>query len=547
MHHAVHQLTVTAQKDYDLSFYISVYVGMSVMACVVGAIRTLFVLAVCLRSSRNLFRHLLRNILRAPMRWYDTVPLGRIINRFTSDFNTIDSAMGLLLGNTLFNAIEIISTVLAGVLVNPVLGLFTTVILLMSLFIARKYLTAARETKRLESTAKSPIFVQFDSVLNGLDTIRAFGKQTVYIDRMQGIIDGHARAYWHTWLLNRWLAYRMNIMGAIFTTTTALLAIAAKGITASAAGFAISFALRYTAIMSRATQIYSSMELSLNSVERIQEYTEVATEENTGIDPPAAWPTRGCLEVSDLVVGYAPDLPPVLQGLNFQVEENQRVGVVGRTGAGKSSLALTLFRFLDIRQGQIYVDGIDISKIKLHHLRSRLAIIPQDPVLFSGTVRSNLDPFDEYDDLQLASALERVHWGGSARTEQTRILLDIPISEGGHNLSQGQRQLLCLARAIVSRPKIMILDEATSAVDKGTDELLQQSVRSEFGRHSILLVIAHRINTIADFDRILVLDAGQAVEFGAPRDLMKIPGGVFRGLVEENAERGELEKIIHGN
>lgn len=574
MHYTIHHSTVKGQAGYDLHFYIAVYVGMSLLACIIGALRSFFVLFLSLRASRNMFHHLLHTVLRAPLRWLNTVPLGRILNRFTADFNTVDSVMGVVLGNTVFNAIEVIGTVVAGSLVNPILALFTGFIVLVSLAYSRKYLAAAREIKRLESTAKSPIFVQFDSVLNGLATIRGFGKVAVYIQRMQATIDRHAQAYWHLWLLNRWLAYRMNMMGSVFTIVTATLVISAKGINASMAGFAISFALRYTSIISRATQIYSTLELSLNSVERIQEYSEIPTEDYDGIEPPAAWPTQGHLEVFDLVASYASDLSPVLQGLNFHAEPNQRIGVVGRTGAGKSSLALTLFRFLQIRQGQIFVDGIDISKIKLHHLRSRLAIIPQDPVLFSGTVRSNLDPFDEHDDLELRGALERVNWSGNftihnssdsdsnfsdtqAATAVEESLtegefvksaspLDLPISEGGRDLSQGQRQLLCLARAMVFRPKIMVLDEATSAVDKGTDELIQQSIRTEFGRNSTLLVIAHRISTVADFDRILVLDSGKAVEFGSPRELMEITGGVFRRLVEESGEQSVLEKTIFG-
>lgn len=249
----------------------------------------------------------------------------------------------------------------------------------------------------------------------------------------------------------------------------------------------------------------------MNAAERIIEYSNLPTESLEGADPPAAWPSEGRLEVNDLVVSYAPDLPPVLKGLTFRVERNERIGVVGRTGAGKSSLTLALFRFLEAQQGSIHIDGLDISKIKLHSLRSRLAIIPQDPVLFSGTVRSNLDAFDEHTDSELRDALERVHLvtpsafttrpptPGSLTPTSTSANQNInpftsllsPITEGGLNLSQGQRQLLCLARAIVSRPKIMVLDEATSAVDMSTDTLIQRSIREEFG-DSTLIVIAHR-------------------------------------------------------
>lgn len=269
-------------------------------------------------------------------------------------------------------------------------------------------------------------------------------------------------------------------------------------------------------------------------------------------------------------MGYAPDLPPVLKGVSFTVAPNERIGVVGRTGAGKSSLTLALFRFLEARQGSIHIDSLDVSKMKLHALRSRLAIIPQDPVLFSGTVRSNLDAFDEHTDDELRDALERVHLVSTptSRDEQTNgetsassptepdspsgnqnvnpfKSLTSPITEGGLNLSQGQRQLLCLARAIISRPKVMLLDEATSAVDMDTDALIQRSIREEFS-DSTLIVIAHRLSTIADFDKILVMDAGTVKEFDTPKNLMEQEGGAFWSLVKESGEREVLERMIWG-
>lgn len=306
----------------------------------------------------------------------------------------------------------------------------------------------------------------------------------------------------------------------------------------------------------------------MNAMERIVEYSRIPIEKQEGIVVPARWPTQGNLQVEGLVAGYAPDLPPVLKGLSFDVTKNQRIGVIGRTGAGKSSLTLALFRFLEAREGRIVIDGIDVSKMKLHDLRNRLAIIPQDPVLFSGTVRSNLDAFDEHGDAELYDALERVHLirgtGNVSRGESASAAPTDPptslafsdsnsnifsnlssrISEGGLNLSQGQRQLLCLARAIVSRPKIMVLDEATSAVDMATDVLIQRSIREEFG-DSTLVVIAHRLSTIADFDKILVMSDGKAVEYDTPRNLLA-NRGAFWEMVEQSGDRDRLEESILG-
>lgn len=585
MFHVANRSTTTQSSQHGLWFYLGMYLGLSLLSCVFSTIRYAFFLSAAIRASRNLFHNLTYTVLRAPLRWLDTVPVGRILNRFTADFNMIDSRLPYDFALMMYNFLEVFGIVVAALVVSPSLIIFSIALLIICLYYSQLYLSGAREIKRLESNAKSPVYEQFGSALIGLGTIRAFGKAQTYIERMYVKIDKHAQAHWYLWLFNRWLGIRMYAVGTIFTMVMAAFIISMKGIDAPLAGFALSFALQYSAVVTWSLRRYANVELAMNATERVLEFSAIDTEHQGGRDAPAAWPTEGRLEVSDLVVGYAPDLPAVLQGLSFTVEKNQRVGVVGRTGAGKSSLTLALFRFLEPRSGSIYIDGIDVTKIKLHDLRSRLAIIPQDPVLFSGTVRSNLDPFSEYSDTELRDALARVHLIsdsststtnsnnnsqpvsgittptlgnnpsiGSSSTETARNAninifksLDSNISEGGLNLSQGQRQLLCLARAIVARPKIMVLDEATSAVDMDTDALIQQSIRSEFGRNSTtLLVIAHRISTIADFDRILVMDAGKAVEFGSPKDLMGIEAGVFRSLVEESGEREALEKTILG-
>ncbi|KAE8168120.1 P-loop containing nucleoside triphosphate hydrolase protein [Aspergillus tamarii] len=565
--------------DNDLMFYLSVYLALSAAACVIGALRQFAITYASLQSSRQLFEDLLAVVLRAPMRWLDTVPLGRILNRFTSDIYTVDWRLAFDLGHFVYKALELAGIMVAGLLVSPLLLVFACLLLLFCLYLSNSYLAGARELKRLESTSKSPVMELFDSSLAGLTTIRAFHKADGYIRKMYSKIDRHAQTVWNSWLFNRWLSFRMSIVGAVFSTGAAALVVYVPTIPAALAGFAISFALQYNYAVSMGLRFYAEMEMDMNATERVLEYSNIETEDQGGYEPPAAWPLRGRVEVEDLVVSYAPDLPPVLNGLSFNMQPNQRIGVVGRTGAGKSSLTLALFRFLEAREGRIIIDGLDVSKMTLQALRSRLAIIPQDPVLFSGTVRSNLDPFHEYTDTELYNALERVHLlsfedaitlasgsyhgsssgsdtvastpmspnGGPSKPSSFFTSLASPISEGGLNLSQGQRQLLCLARAIVAQPKIMILDEATSAVDMETDALIQRSIRSEFGRNeSSLLVIAHRLSTIADFDRILVMDAGKAVEFGPPRELLGIEGGVFRNLVENSGERAVLEQMILG-
>ncbi|PVH84104.1 P-loop containing nucleoside triphosphate hydrolase protein [Cadophora sp. DSE1049] len=571
--HQPNTLSTTDAHSDNLKFYLGIYVAFSIASIIVGLFRYYFIFTGSIRASRRMFDSLSFTILRTPLRWMDTVPLGRILNRFTADFNVVDSRLANDIGFGANNLFRLIGVIVAGIFVSPYVILLSVTLLAICIQIARIYLSGAREVKRLESNAKSPVFEQFGSALTGVGTIRAFDKCDVYIARMFRKIDDHSTSFWHLWAFNRWMGWRMSAVGGLFATFVAIMILLIGGIDASLAGFALSFALEYGQVVIWTIRHYTNLELDMNAAERIIEYSNLPTESLDGADPPAAWPSEGRLEVNDLVVGYAPDLPPVLKGLTFSVERNERIGVVGRTGAGKSSLTLALFRFLEAREGSIHIDGLDISKIKLHALRSRLAIIPQDPVLFSGTVRSNLDAFDEHEDIELRDALQRVHLVSAEEAESIShsiittgtstplatgeqspnpninlnknpfTSLSSPISEGGLNLSQGQRQLLCLARAIVSRPKIMVLDEATSAVDMATDALIQRSIREEFG-DSTLIVIAHRLSTIADFDKILVMGEGKVEEFGSPKELFALENGVFRGMVKESGEREKLEALI---
>lgn len=562
----------------DTLFYMGVYLGLSVVAWMVGTVRYLTVYFASIRGSRVMFEKLCNTILRAPLRFLDTTPVGRISNRFTADFNNIDSRMANDLGFMLHCTITVVSVVIAGSFVSPIMILFAAILLLFCGYFAKRFVRGAREIKRLESNAKSPIFEQFGSVLTGIATIRAFDRTEAYLERMYAKINIHCACYWHVYLFSRWMSFRANMVGAVFTFATAALIVSLAGIDAALAGFALKYSLELSESVIWMLRQYANVELNFNAVERVIEYSNLETEDQGGENAPAAWPTSGEIEVDDLVVSYAADLSPVLKNLTFNVKSNERVGVIGRTGAGKSSLTLALFRFLEAASGSIRIDGVDISKIKLYDLRSRLAIIPQDPVLFSGTVRSNLDPFEQHTDAELRDALARVHLLDLASTtasgaatpvrriaevqnealntgtstpvnKNTALSLNTRISESGLNLSQGQRQLLCLARAIVSRPRILVLDEATSSVDMETDRLIQQSIREEFGGRCTLIVIAHRLSTIVDFERVLVLGQGQVVEYGTPKELYEVEDvkeGSFKEMVQRSGEKAMLEDVIFG-
>ncbi|KAK4461356.1 hypothetical protein QBC42DRAFT_227415 [Cladorrhinum samala] len=572
-------------------FWLAVYIGLDFAILLVQLVRVMVFFLVGLTAARELFQKMTHAILRAPLRWIDTVPSGRILNRFTSDTFMVDRRLSMqtftFIRSILFLAV-IITTSLSVSVYVIFFGIF---LLFFYVQVARAYIDAAREVKRINSVSHSPIYDQFSSVLSGLSTIRAFDRTGFYMSRMYRLIDNSTKASWALQITSRWMAVRMGVLGALFVAVVAN-AVAFSRIDAALAGFSLAFALRYTSALTSLLQAMTSVELGFNACERVLEYAEIETEPEGGQDASAAWPSEGRIEVDNLTISYAKDLPPVLKNLNFSVGAGERIGIVGRTGAGKSTLAAVFFRLLDPVEGSVRIDNVDIATLKLSHLRSRLAIIPQDPFLFSGTLRSNLDMEGVLDDYDLLASLQRVHLiepsedpaqpriypahGSSVTTESTvppavdseaetetstaveaeptvidaepesnpaadntNIFtnLSTPISTGGANLSQGQRQLVCLARALLKRPKIVVLDEATSAVDRGTDSNIQESLRKEFAAAGCtVLVIAHRLSTVADFDRLLVLEKGRVAEIGSPRELLE--AGIKRAKAKKQAEAG---------
>ncbi|KAL2171894.1 hypothetical protein VTG60DRAFT_1281 [Thermothelomyces hinnuleus] len=585
-----------AGTERGIFFWLTAYIIIEFITLLVQILRVIVFFFVGLKASRVLFQRMTHAILRAPLRWLDTIPAGRILNRFTSDTFVVDRRLSnqafALIRNVLFLAV-VIATSLS---VSAYVILFGILLFVLYVAVAREYITAAREVKRINSVSHSPIYDQFSSVLSGLSTIRAFHRTRSYMDRMYALIDNSSKATWMLQLSTRWMAFRMGVLGALFVSVVAN-AVAFSRVDAALAGFSLAFALRYTNALTSLLQSLTSVELGFNACERVLEYAEIETEAEGGKDAPAAWPAGGRIEVNNLTVSYTKDLPPVLRDLNFTVGAGERIGIVGRTGAGKSTLAAVLFRLIEPLKGSVYIDNVDIATLKLSHLRSRLAIIPQDPFLFSGTLRSNLDMEGALDDAELLESLKRVHLietdeepknsvvkqdvdtvvaSSSASSipptvdsetstqasvavgpeptmvdaqpelqpvqDKSNIFTDLsmPISTGGANLSQGQRQLVCLARALLKRPKIVVLDEATSSVDRGTDSKIQESLRKDFAAAGCtVLVIAHRLSTVADFDRMLVLEKGRVVEMGTPRELLL--AGIQRTAAEA-AKSGEKAK-----
>ncbi|KAE8328472.1 P-loop containing nucleoside triphosphate hydrolase protein [Aspergillus sergii] len=579
------QVAEQAAAQHSVFYYLSVYITLSVVACAFGTGRIYITFSVTFRASQSLFHKMLSSMLHAPLPWHDNTSLGHVLSRFSADFNVLDAQVGGQLCTTLEYLTDVATALIAGTIANPFLLIITTILLTMYLWCARQYIKASRQLKDLGNDAKGPLLEELESTISGLSSVRAFGQVNLAVQRFQDKVGRHARAFWHLCLLNRWLGFRINVMGAAFSALSAAMVAYMPGVSPSAAGFAIGFTILISFSMAFSIRSYVNLEQGMNSVKQIHSLTAIQTEQDKGHDQdlPHGWPREGKLEVSQLFVEHAAHLPPVLKGIDFTIAPNSRAGVIGHTGAGKSSLILALVRFLEASHGTIMVDNVDISQVSLYRLRSQLAIIPQHPVLFRGTVRSNLDPFGEYDDAVLAGALQAVGWhqnheyedsasestfarrasstefaresvvGEGADTEHdcllteenTEKVLDQPIADCGENLSHGQQQLLCLARAIIRRPKILVMDEATSPVDNSTDDLIQRSLRSALGQYqTTFLVIAHRLKTIADSDMVLVMNDGMIVESGSPKELLHRDQSCFRSMVYQDPEREMLENII---
>jgi len=514
-------------------------------------LRLIFTMLVGLRASRKIYSNLLQNIMHAPMSFFDTTPVGRIINRFSQDMYTIDSQLMFALRSYISTLLSVGSAVIVIAVVSPIF-LICIIPLIFYYAAQQKFFTMTyRELKRLDSVSRSPIYALLGETIDGVATIRAHASEPTLILRLKKMLDVQQNAYYLLCVAQCWLAIRLELVGTLVITLACLLPVLHHQIIgadtkyAGVAGLAISYALSMTQSLNWSVRMASELEASMISVERVRSYCQVETEASRDTDEdkslPKSWPSDGNIVFKGVSLRYRPGLPRVLKGLDIEFPKRSKIGVVGRTGAGKSTLMVSLLRIVELDSGKILIDGCDTRKIGLTKLRSKIAVIPQDPVLFSGTIRSNLDPFEEYPDDELSSVLTRVGLFtvttsssstaslSSLGLSQVQSLKD-PVKEGGGNFSVGQRQLLVIARALLSGASIVIMDEATAAVDADTDARIQKVMRSEFA-DATCITVAHRINTIMDSDFILVMNNGQAAEFDTPKNLLA-KGGMFRDLVQ---------------
>ncbi|GAA5897295.1 hypothetical protein JCM8208_003781 [Rhodotorula glutinis] len=609
----------------DVSFWIIGYTVICLLNLAITVIGILAAFHGSFKAARSLFKSSLIRVIYAPFRYFDTTPSGRILNRYATDFPIIDGSLTDQVRITLTHAFSFIINVGVVVIVSPRFIPPAVLIVWLYAYYALQFVKTSRDLRRLESNARSPIFSKFGETLQGIVTVRAFGGERRFLKGLWDSVDRMQAVAYSSAMSNRYLLWRFDCLGAVAVTTTIYLALF-TGLSPGVAALAITSAQGLVQSIYWLCRWWSALEVDLNAVERITELLKTPQEPPqviSGTRPPATWPSSvGGISVENLVLAYAPDLPPVVKDVSFDIPPRSKVGLCGRTGSGKSTLATSLLRFTDPSSGRIIIDGIDITTIGLHDLRSAVTLIPQEAVLFSGTVRSNLDPFGQHTDAACLEVLDRVGLintsaaptaptstipsrapsptrmptgdpattasepgdgrvltaatgkgvagdpttalDDSATTQTSEgstavavstglaaqqvgsgrmsVSLDSQVSPGGNNFSAGQRQLLALARALLRKSRIIVMDEATASVDFATDAKIQRTIREEFSE-SLVLTIAHRLRTIADYDLVLVLDQGAVVEYDAPATLMRNKDGVFRKMCEKAADWAELRRM----
>ncbi|KAH7335823.1 ABC protein [Rhizoctonia solani] len=488
-------------------------------------------------SSKRLYSQALNQVFHAPISFFDTTPLGRILGVFGKDVDTIDNSLSDSIRMFIFTiSLALTSVVMITILEYYFLAIAIFILVLYQYF-AAFYRASARELKRLDSNLRSLLYSHFSESLTGLATIRAYGEVDRFLRDNKYYIDLENRALFLVSTNQRWLAIRLDFLGSLLVFSAGVMSVVGiHGVSASEIGLVLSTLTSLVQSIGMMTRQSAEVENYMNSVERLLQYTtsgDIPQEKPyVLIDsaPPKSWPTHGAIEFRDLVMSYRPGLPPVLRGVSLRVRGGEKIGVVGRTGAGKSSLMAALFRIVELTSGSILVDGLDIGQMGLSAVRSKIAIIPQEAGIFSGTIRSNMDPFSEYDDATLHDALRRSHLLGQSMSS---LSLDSSIAAEGANLSVGQRSLLSLARALVKQSKILVLDEATASVDLETDSKIQATIKTEFADRT-LLCIAHRLRTIVNYHNLSLVHYHYPVEVGTPLELISNDGGVFRSMCNQS-------------
>ncbi|KAM0906485.1 hypothetical protein ACQ4PT_016738 [Festuca glaucescens] len=533
---------VSKDVEPPVSMYtlIYVYVTLALGSSLCTLVRALFLVPAAYKTATLLFNKMHVSIFRAPMSFFDSTPSGRILNRASTDQSLVDTSIANKMGSIAFSIIQLVGTIAVMSQVAWQVFVVFIPVIAVCLWYQRYYIDTARELQRMVGICKAPIIQHFVESITGSTIIRSFGKENQFVSTNSHLMDAYSRPKFYNAGAMEWLCFRMDMLSSLtFAISLIFLINLPTGlIDPGIAGLVVTYGLNLNIMQVSLVSSMCNLENKIISVERILQYLSLPEEaplSMSGDDRLAHnWPSEGEIQLHKLHVKYAPQLPFVLKGLTATFPGGKKTGIVGRTGSGKSTLIQALFRIMDPTVGQIIVDGIDICTIGLHDLRSRLSIIPQDPTMFEGTVRNNLDPLGEYTDNQIWEALDHCQLGDEVRKKELK--LDSPVIENGENWSVGQRQLACLGRVILRRTKILVLDEATASVDTATDNLIQTTLRQQFSA-STVITIAHRITSVLHSDIVLLLDNGVAVENETPAKLLEDKTSMFSKLVSEYTMR----------
>ncbi|KAG6501283.1 ABC transporter C family member 3-like isoform X1 [Zingiber officinale] len=521
------------------STLIYVYVALAVGSSFCVLMRAMLLVTAGYKTATLLFNKLHNCIFRASMSFFDSTPSGRILNRASTDQNAVDTDIPTRIGAVAFNFIQLVGIVAVMSQIAWQVFIVFIPVIATCLWYQNYYIGTARELSRLNGVCKAPIIQHFSETLSGSTTIRSFDQNQRFINTNFNLSDQFSRPKFHTAAAMEWLCFRLDMLSSLmFAFSLVFLISMPRGvIDPGISGLAVTYGLNLNMLLARVIWNLCQLENSMISVERILQYMAIDSEPPLSIESnklDSNWPSIGEIELHNLQVRYRQNMPLVLRGLTCTFPGGMKTGIVGRTGSGKSTLIQALFRIIDPTVGQIVIDGIDISTIGLHDLRSRLSIIPQDPTMFEGTVRSNLDPLEEYKDEEIWKALDSCQLGEEVRKKELK--LDSEVTENGENWSVGQRQLVCLGRVILKKSKVLVLDEATASVDTATDSVIQRTLRQQFSE-STVITIAHRITSVLDSDMVLLLDNGVIVEHDTPARLLENKSSLFAKLVAEYTMR----------
>ncbi|RHY76145.1 hypothetical protein DYB30_013503, partial [Aphanomyces astaci] len=537
--------STTTSEEFQASaeYNISIYALLAVSSSVMVVFRSLTVSWAGLRASKKLFDGLCQSLLGAPMRFFDVNPLGRILNRFGGDMNQVDSNIPRSVSFVFSSLFVLLFSFGTTIFVIKSMGLVLLPLVYIYYKVGSVFVQPARELVRLSKTTRSTMVTHISESIDGAVLVRAFGPKQVrrFERRHHANVDLNNETNFCSDLAGQWFAFRIQMISAsILLVTTLALVYMRNYLTAGLIGLVFNYSLQITNHLEGMVWVWSSLETAMVAPERVAEYTNVEQEAPRVIpgSAPSSWPQDGSVRFDRVSFRYKPNDPLVLKDISFDVKSGEKVGIVGRTGAGKSSLTMALFRINELASGTMKIGGVDASSMGVKTLRESMAIIPQNPILFKGTLRTYLDPLDQYTDAELWVVLARVQLTGRIAAETDK--LQSVVEENGENYSVDERQMLCMARALLRQCRIVVMDEATAAMDHETDQNLQRVIRDEFAG-STVLTIAHRLDTVLDADRIMVFDQGRIVQCDAPGKLIQAGTGIFYDLCSEG---GYLDKIV---